>query len=302
MSLQCLKLHEPRVAKAQHNSHKDCAVHSPCAGHLPKVHSAHTPRGCTMYMQDSTILIADDDSYVRDDLVDLLANQGCTLLQSSTAKETWEVIEREHPDLVLLDIKFPDAEDLTLLDRITKLSDRPQVIILTSQTDNLKQVVAAIKAGAFDYVGKPFNDDELKNRIEKALEIRRLSNSQRYFLKELETSSGLARIIGTSHQMLETRESVKRVADADGCILIGGESGTGKELVARAIHSFGKRRSKPFIAINCASIPEALVESTFFGHKRGAFTGAVDSTKGRFEWAEDGTIFLDEIGDMPLAA
>ena len=255
----------------------------------------------TITMQSRTILVADDDGYVREDLVDLLQPAGYEILQSSTADETWRMIEEQQPDLVLLDIKFPDLNDLSLLERIKKIFPDMEVIMLTSQTEDIPLVVSAIKLGAFDYVGKPFNDDELKNRISKALRLQELTRSQQEFLKDRDQHAGVDALIGDSAEIQHVRDVVRRLADADACVLIQGESGTGKELVARALHSCSRRRTRPFIAINCASIPAQLVESYLFGHRRGAFTGAVDTSKGKLELAEDGTIFFDEIGDMPLS-
>ena len=189
------------------------------------------------------ILIADDDRYIRSDIADLLAPDGYQLSFSETARQTWEAVESERPHLVLLDINFPDARDLKLLENIRKLQPAPEVIIVTSQTDNIERIVAAIKIGAFDYVGKPFNNDELRNRIGKALEIQALKASQQHLLSELEQSSGLARLIGTSGAMQKVRETIGKLADPAGCVLITGESGTGKELAARALHYMSQRRA-----------------------------------------------------------
>jgi len=255
----------------------------------------------SMGRQEFTILIADDDQYIRDDLGQLLADPSRQLFFAGTASETWQTVQRERPHLVLLDIKFPDSDDLSVLKRIKESFPDTEVIILTSQTENLSQVVAAIKMGAFDYVGKPFNRDELRNRIEKALKLRRLVRSNQIMQDELERRDGLERIIGSSPAMQHVRQTIRRLADSEGCVLIHGESGTGKELAAKALHYSSKRRSSPFITINCAAVPESLIESVFFGHRRGSFTGAIESTKGKFELAEEGTIFLDEIGDMPIS-
>ena len=253
-----------------------------------------------MSKQACTILIADDDSYVRDDLKDVLDSH-YELLFASTAKEAWTVAFRERPDLILLDIRFPDLQDLTLLQRIKREIRDSEVIMLTGQTENVAQIVSAIKMGAFDYVSKPYAPDELKNRVAKALELRALSKCRERMVGELKSRSGAENLVGESGAIKTLRESIERLAGVDGCVLIRGESGTGKELVARALHYSSKRASNPFIAVNCASIPEALLESVLFGHRKGAFTGAIESSKGKFEVAEDGTVFLDEIGDMPIS-
>ena len=247
-----------------------------------------------------TILIADDDKFIRDDLAHLLSESFERLIFAATAKETWEAVVKHNPDIVLLDIKFPDASDLSLLQRIKTEVRGLEVIILTSQTEDVAQIVSAIKIGAFDYVPKPFIGAELRNRIKKAINLQNLHRSNEHILKELEAKEGLPRLVGESECMRHTRDVVSRLAEGDGCVLIHGESGTGKEVAARAMHYLSRRRSSPFVAVNCAAIPESLVESVLFGHRKGAFTGAIESVKGKFELAGEGTLFLDEIGDMPL--
>lgn len=249
-----------------------------------------------------TILVADDDEFVRADLADFLGSAGnYRLLFAETAKETFETLKKETVDLVLLDIKFPDCQDLSLLRRIRSELSKVEVIILSSQTGSIPQVVEAIQLGAYDYVPKPFAREELLNRVERALNLQRMRREQEVLMRDLEERSGLKCIVGRSTIIDNVRKTVKRLADMDGCVLIEGDSGTGKELAARALHYAGKRQAQPFVIINCASIPETLVESTFFGHKKGSFTGATENAKGKFEVAENGTLFLDEVGDMPLA-
>jgi two-component system, NtrC family, response regulator AtoC len=286
-------------------SHKNCApIAQTCADVSPTLELGDIVRteigGCTMNVRACTILIADDDKYVRDDLKDLLQSDGHTLLFAATAKETLDRIQESIPDLVLLDLKFPDCDDLRILQRIKRDLPQTEVIMLTSQTEDLTQVVAAIKSGAFDYVGKPFEPEELRNRVYRALELRSLSKSQDRLLKEIEVLGSLDALVGNSSLMLLVRETITRFADLDGCVLVNGESGTGKELVARSLHYCSRRRSRPFVTVNCASIPATLVESVLFGHRKGAFTGAVENSRGKFDVVEDGTLFLDEIGDMPL--
>lgn len=246
------------------------------------------------------ILIADDDEFVRGDLEDMLCKD-YRLLFSKTAKETWETIDQGSPDLVLLDINFPDCQDLSLLRRIKSEAPLTEVIILSNQFSNVGQIVEAVKIGAFDFVAKPFQPEELKNRIAKGLLCKNLRDSQADLVRELAKRSGLEHLIGSSEIMQNVRGKVRKLANAKGSILIQGESGTGKELVARALHQMSFRHNRPFEVVNCAAIPETLVESELFGHKKGAFTGAVESSKGKFELAKDGTLFLDEIGEMPLA-
>jgi len=173
------------------------------------------------------------------------------------------------------------------------------VVILSSQTSNVSQVVEAIKLGAYDFIAKPFVPEELRNRIHRALELQQARRVQEHLLRELQERSGIDALIGSSQAMRQLRENIVRLAAVEGSVLFEGESGTGKELAARALHYLSRRRASPFVVVNCSSIPEHLIESVFFGHRRGAFTGAVEHALGRFEAAEDGTVFLDEIGDMP---
>lgn len=254
-----------------------------------------------MTNEQCTILIADDDRYVHADLDDALKELNATTHHTMTAKETWKTISENKLDLVLLDLRFPDLQDLSLLQKIVNLPNGPEVIILSSQTENLGLVVDAIKMGAFDYIAKPFVPEELVNRVKKALQLAEMKRSQEFLIQELQNRDGVDGLVGDGAAMKQVRDTLKKLADVDGCVLIRGESGTGKELAARALHYLGRRKVQPFVPINCAAIPDALVESVFFGHRRGAFTGAIESAKGKFEIAGRGTVFLDEIGDMPLA-
>ena len=259
-------------------------------------------RSLVMPESPSTILIADDDPYVRDDLADLLSGEEkYRLLFAATGKETWKQAEAEDPDLVLLDLRFPDVQDLSLLKKIKTELPQTEIIIVSSQASSVPQIVEAIKWGAYDFVPKPFVREELLNRVEKALSLRRLRRSQDALLRELQKRNGLSCLIGSSSSMEYVRTTIRKLADLEGCVLIQGDTGTGKELAARALHYISRRRAHPFVVINCAAIPESLIESVFFGHRKGAFTSATEHAKGKFEAAEEGTIFLDEIGDMPIA-
>lgn len=250
---------------------------------------------------DCTILVADDDRFLREAIAEMLSSEGYRVLQSGTAEETWKTAIANRPNLILLDIKFPDSNDLNLLARIKAEIALAEVIVISNQKEDIGRIVEAIKLGAYDFLDKPFGDAELQNRVSKALEMQSLRSSQQHLLKELETGSGIDALLGDGGAIKQVKAALRKLAAASGSILISGESGTGKELAARALHYLSSRRNKPFSAINCASIPEALTESLFFGHRKGAFTGAVDSSKGKFETVEDGTLFLDEIGDLPLS-
>jgi len=246
------------------------------------------------------VAFADDEKHILRDVGDLLRSAGFQVLSAETAKDTLHSVETKEPDLVVLDLRFPDCTDLSLLRRIKQVSPNIEVIMLTSEDSDIEIIVSAIKLGAYDYVTKPFAPDELLNRIQKALELKVLRRSQHNLLNELKARDGLQRLVGESESMRFAKETIRRLAEVDGCVLIRGGSGTGKELAARALHYHSRRRGSPFVTVNCAAIPETLLSSELFGHRRGAFTGAIESTKGKFELAEDGTIFLDEIGDMPL--
>lgn len=247
-----------------------------------------------------TILIADDDEFLRDTLADYLHDTRHQLLFSGTAKQTWEMIQEYCPDLVLLDIHFPDSQDLRLLKRIRIRVPQTEVIVISGQTDDVSQIVDAIKLGAYDYVPKPVVREELLNRVAKALALRSLRNTEGLLLEQLQKRSCLERLVGNSRAMRNVRETIRKFADMRGCVMVRGESGTGKELAARALHFHSFRRTSPFVVVNCASIPEGLIESELFGHRRGAFTGAIASAMGKLEAAGDGTVFFDEIGDMLL--
>ena len=253
-----------------------------------------------MSAQGSTVLIADDDQYVRDDLARLLSPEH-QLTFSATAAETWRKAAAEKPDLILLDIRFPDCRDLSLLTRLRAELACTEVIVLSSQTSDVSLIVEAIKLGAYDFIAKPFVPEELLNRVRRALQLQRARRAQENLLKALQEKSGIDALVGDSATMQHVRETIRRLTEVEGCVLIRGESGTGKELAARALHYLSKRHGSPFVVVNCCAVPEQLVESLLFGHKRGAFTGAMQEAKGSFEAAEDGTVFLDEVGDMPLS-
>jgi two-component system, NtrC family, response regulator PilR len=247
-----------------------------------------------------SILLADDDRFVREDVAELLRPLGFRILQSATSADTFKCVVDSSPIIVLLDIRFPDSDDLSLLSRIRATSPSTIVIVLSSQSEDVGQIVAAIKMGAYDYVPKPFIHEELFNRVQNAIQLFELNRANKQLLKEREERDGPQKLVGTSAEITSVREMIRKLADAETSVLIHGESGTGKELASRALHFLSRRNSSPFVVVNCAAIPEALTESVLFGHRRGAFTGAIETTKGKFEIAESGTIFLDEIGDMPI--
>ena len=211
-----------------------------------------------------------------------------------------EQLQRESCDVILLDLKLGDENGLDVLRAVKEADPTVAVIIMTAYA-SIGTSVEEMKAGAFTYLTKPLDLEELKIVIKQALEFRQLSERVSYLSDELESSRHFDRIIGESDSMQRVYELIDTLKDIDSNVLITGESGTGKELVAKAIHEGGKRRDERFIVVNCAAIPDNLLESEFFGYRKGAFTGADADRKGKFELADRGTIFLDEIGDMPLA-
>ena len=208
-------------------------------------------------------------------------------------------MEAEGADIVLLDLRLGEENGLEVLERIKRIDPNTEVIMMTA-FGSIGTSVNAMQKGAFTYLTKPINIEELKVIMQQASNIRKLNEQIYYLSDQLESKSRFDAIIGESAPMQRVYMLIDRVKDIDTNVLITGESGTGKELVARAIHNAGKRYRERFVVVNCAAIPENLLELEFFGYKRGAFTGAMQDKKGKLEQADNGTLFLDEIGDMPL--
>ncbi len=244
------------------------------------------------------ILIVEDEKNVRAAL-SLALSDKYNLFSASDGKKALEMIFERNIDLVLLDIRLPEVNGMDVLKQIKDMSSSIPVIMLTA-VRTVDSAVSAMKLGAYDYVIKPFDINELMALIEKALEKRNLEKENVFLKNELEKTGGFEKIIGMSEKMREIFKLIKSVARGDATVLITGESGTGKELVARAIHHQSKRAKKLFVPVNCAAIPENLLESELFGYEKGAFTGAYERRLGKFEIANGGTIFLDEISTMPL--
>jgi DNA-binding NtrC family response regulator len=245
------------------------------------------------------ILIVDDEFSVRESLKLILQDQ-YKILMVDNAKEALVLFERENPHLVLLDIILPEMDGITVLKRIREMDATVPVIMLTA-TRMVKTAVEAMKMGATDYLSKPFEIEELKLIIEKAITTKDLEREVKYLRSEITRRYSFKSIIGKSREMQEVYAKIEQIADTRTTVLITGESGTGKELVARALHYNSSRKEKPFIAINCAALPETLIESELFGHERGAFTDAQIRKIGQFELADNGTLFLDEVADLSLA-
>ncbi|RTZ95166.1 MAG: sigma-54-dependent Fis family transcriptional regulator [Deltaproteobacteria bacterium] len=246
-------------------------------------------------MQPS-ILIVDDEPSIVQSLSGLLSDEGFTPLSAYNGYEALKVIEAESPDLVLLDIWMPGIDGIDTLKEIKKAHPFLQVIIITGH-GTIETAVTAIKLGAYDLIEKPLSIDKVIVAINNALNYRRLEEENRYLRrKTLEKNS----ITGNSPAVMKLRGEIATAAPTDSWILITGENGVGKELVARTIHQLSQHAEQPLIAVNCAAIPEELIESELFGHEKGAFTGATQKKRGKFELTGSGTIFLDEIGDMSL--
>ncbi|OAG28077.1 sigma-54-dependent transcriptional regulator [Thermodesulfatator autotrophicus] len=243
------------------------------------------------------ILVIDDEEAILESLADILEDEGYQVLTALNATEGLEKIKQEPVDLLILDVWLPDQDGLKLLKSLKKdLPDLPVIVI--SGHGTVETAVKAIKLGAFDFLEKPLSYDRVVVSVANALKFRALKEENITLKKHL-TGPG---ITGQSKAIQELREAIKRVAQTDATVLITGESGVGKEVAARMIHALSRRAEKPFVAVNCAAIPEDLIESELFGHEKGAFTGAFSSKKGKFDLANGGTIFLDEIGDMSLSA
>ncbi len=247
------------------------------------------------------VLVVDDETSIREFLEIFLKRAGHEV---RLAKDVSEAILRfkdePAPDLVLTDLRLPRGTGLDVLQHVIKANTGTQVVMMTAFATT-ETAVEAMRMGAYDYIIKPFKVDELSVVIERALERRQLRNENRELKATLDARAAHSRLLGTSPTMKEVFELIHKVAPTRTTVLLTGESGTGKELVARAIHARGPRVEAPFVAVNCGAIPESLIESELFGHTKGAFTGALADKPGLFELAGQGTVFLDEIGELPLA-
>lgn len=243
------------------------------------------------------ILIVDDESSQRRVLEYNLQQEGHETHTTASGEEGLEILKDSPIDVVITDIKMPTMNGVELLSEIKRLYPDVQVILITAYA-TVESAIEAMKLGAYDYIQKPLNRDELKMAVKKALELKSLVSENIRLHQQLVDRFSFSNIIGGSAKMQDVFDLMARVANSDATVLISGESGTGKELCAKAIHFSSKRAKKPFVVVNCSSIPEGLLESELFGHVKGSFTGAVYDKQGKFELADTGTIFLDEIGDM----
>jgi two-component system response regulator PilR (NtrC family) len=245
------------------------------------------------------ILIVDDEEVLQDVLASLIRKEGHQAIVARTGEEAVLILEREEIDLVLLDVMLPGMSGQEVLRQIRR-SDPEQVVVMITAFSSIEGAIAAMREGAFHYIPKPFKNEEVLLTVRKGLEQRRLTRENRALREQLQRRYGIDNIIGKSRPMQQVFELVRLAAPSKSNILITGESGTGKELVAKAIHLHSRRAQGPFITVNSGSMPPDLLESHLFGHVKGAFTGAVSSKKGLFEVADGGSIFFDEIGNIPL--
>lgn len=250
-------------------------------------------------MSTKKILIVDDEETVRYSFRKLFREPGSEIFEAANGLDALSVIKKESPDLVLMDIEMPGLNGLEAIQRIKAMNPNLPVIIMTAFGTS-ERVIAAMKYGAFEYLEKPFDVARLRAVILEALETKRISDADRSLeIHPADTHTG-EQIIGMSPAIKEVYKMIGRVAASDVSVLLNGESGTGKELVAKAIHRYSDRSDKPFIAINCAAIPDSLLESELFGFEKGSFTDASHAKEGKFEMADKGTLFLDEVADMSL--
>ncbi len=246
-----------------------------------------------------SILIVDDDRTARYGMRRALEDQ-YKVVEAESAATARPLIPRENPDLLLLDIEMPEESGLDFL-RELKAGENSTLVIMVTAHGSEKIAVEAMKSGAYDYLPKPFEVDELRLVVEKALERLDLEEENRRLKRQLVSEGQFGSMLGSSKPMRDLFELADRVAARDVTVLTQGESGTGKELLAQEIHRRSNRGGRPFVALNCAALPEHLIESELFGYEKGAFTGATSMKRGKFELAHTGTLFLDEVGDMSLS-
>ncbi len=246
-----------------------------------------------------TILVVEDEAMLRQTMAQLLEEEGYEVLQAANGKEAYAMVMERAFDLVLSDVRMPDMDGLTLLGRVKETAPETAVIIVTAY-GTVQDAVSAMRAGASDYLLKPVQFEDMLLRIQRALEIEQLSRTSRIITDQLAADSIFHNLVGRAECMLKLFETIRKLSAVKSNVLIMGESGTGKELFAKAIHYNGLTRDKPFVPVNCGAIPDTLIESELFGHRRGAFTGASRDKVGYFEAADGGTLFLDEISCLPL--
>ncbi|HEX6210610.1 MAG TPA: sigma-54 dependent transcriptional regulator [Methylomirabilota bacterium] len=248
-------------------------------------------------MKSGKILVVDDEPAEREGLARLVGQWGYEVETASSGEEALNLVETQHPAVVVTDLVLPEMDGLTLLQKL-KETGRPPIVLLVTGHGTVETAVEAMRHGAFDYLTKPVDTTRLQVLLEKSIEQESLSREVNLLRHQLRQKGSFGQMVGQSRGMQEVYRWVELAGTSTAPVLVYGESGTGKELVARTIHELSNRRSKPFVAINCAAIPETLIESELFGHERGAFTGATERRLGCFELTDGGTLFLDEIAEM----
>lgn len=251
-------------------------------------------------MNKQNVLVVEDEELMRSILRQLLEDEGYKVFTASSAETALEIFPTAGIAVTLTDIKMTGMDGLELLDQIKAIDADALVIIMTAYS-SVDSAIAALRKGAYDYITKPFVNEDLLQTVKNAIRQQELFTENRQLKREINRQYGFSEIIGTSEALQNIFRLIEKVADTNVSVLIQGESGTGKELIARAIHFNSGRAGKPFLAVNCGALPESLLESELFGHTKGAFTDAKADKKGLFRSADGGTIFLDEIGEMPLA-
>jgi DNA-binding NtrC family response regulator len=248
-------------------------------------------------MRAGKVLVVDDEPAEREGLARLVGQWGYEVETASSGEEALDLVETQHPAVVVTDLVLPEMDGLTLLQKL-KETGRPPIVLLVTGHGTVETAVEAMRHGAFDYLTKPVDTTRLQVLLEKSIEQESLSREVNFLRHQLRQKGSFGQMVGQSRSMKEVYHWVELAGTSTAPVLVYGESGTGKELVARTIHELSNRRSKPFVAINCAAIPETLIESELFGHERGAFTGATERRLGCFELTDGGTLFLDEIAEM----
>jgi two-component system response regulator PilR (NtrC family) len=245
-----------------------------------------------------TILIVEDEQVLRESLAELLAEEGHLTKQAPNGKVAYEMVLSEPVDLILTDVRMPEMDGIALLGHLKRILPQTPVVVITA-FGTVESAVAAMHAGAFDYLLKPVKFDDVLLKVQRALEFADQRRSHSVITEQLAQTSTFHNLVGSSQSMSRLFDLVRKLSTVKSNVLIVGESGTGKELFARAIHYNGITRDKPFVAVNCGAIPDSLIESELFGHRRGSFTGAIRDKVGYFEAANGGTLFLDEISTLP---
>lgn len=252
-----------------------------------------------VFMSQEKVLIVEDEPHALTGLAELVSGWG---YRTDTARDGLEALEKARgwqPGIVVTDLKMPRMDGLELLERLNELKQNQAVVVLTAQ-GSIQAAVDAMKLGAYDFIQKPVDSMRLRQILSNASRQREIEQELEVTRRKLRDTGVLGSLVGSSKKMQEVFAMIERIAPSNVSVLITGESGTGKEVVARTLHSLSPRKARPFVAVNCAAIPETLIESEIFGHEKGAFTGAMERRAGCFELAEEGTLLLDEIGEMPI--